>query len=275
MGIPLREGRFFSEHDRERSEPVVVIDEDLARHAFGEQRAAGKRLWISAMGDAPVQVVGVVGHVRHWGLARDDQSRVRDQIYYPFSQVPVPLLRFFSSIMSVAVRTKTPPLKVVRPLQFELRGAAGDQALYEVRTMEQLAGASLARHRFLLFLFGMFAAIALILASTGVYGVLAYLTGQRVPEIGMRMALGATVRDVMTMVLRQCFRMALAGIGLGIVAALAAGHALQRLVPGMEPVQVATFAVMVTLLLAAAVVAGFVPALHASRVDPVTALRQE
>jgi ABC-type antimicrobial peptide transport system permease subunit len=163
----------------------------------------------------------------------------------------------------------------VRPLQFELRGAARDQALYEVRTMEQLVGASLARHRFLLFLFGIFGGIALILASTGVYGVLAYLTGQRVPEIGMRMALGATVRDVMTLVLRQCLRMAPVGIGLGIVAALAAGHALQRLVQGMQPVQVATFAIMVTLLLAAAVVAGLVPALRASRVDPVTALRQE
>ena len=187
----------------------------------------------------------------------------------------MPLLRFFSSIMSITVRTKTPPLNVVKALQFELRGAARDQALYEVRTMEQLAGATLARHRFLLFLFGVFAGIALILASTGVYGVLAYLTAQRVPEIGVRMALGATVRDVITMVLRQCLQMALGGVGLGIVAALAAGQVLQRFVHGMPPVQVATFAVMITLLLTAAVVAGLVPALRASRVDPVRALRQE
>jgi putative ABC transport system permease protein len=275
MGIPLRQGRFFNEHDHQRSEPVVVIDENLARHAFGDQRAVGKRLWIPAMGNAPVHVVGVVGHVRHWGLARDDQSRVRHQIYYPFSQVPAPLLRFFSSIMSVTVRTKTDPLNVIRPLQFELRGAATDQVLYEVRTMEQLAGASLARHRFLLFLFGVFAGIALILASSGLYGVLAYLTAQRVPEIGVRMALGATVHEVITMVLRQGAQMAIGGVSLGIVAALAAGRVLQRFVHGMAPVQVATFAVMITFLLAAAVVAGLVPALRASRIDPVRALRQE
>lgn len=275
MGIPLLEGRFFTEHDREGSELLVVIDENLARRAFGEQRAAGRHLWIPAMGNAPVQVVGVVGHVRHWGLARDDQARVRDQMYYSFSQVPVPLLRFISSFMSITVRTKTQPLNVVEPLQFELRGPARDQALYEIRTMEQIVSASLARHRFLLYLFGVFAGIALILASTGIYGVLAYLTGQRIPEIGLRMALGATVGDVMALVLRQCLRMALGGIALGILAALAAGRVLQGLVQGMQPVHAATFAIMITVLLAAAVASGFVPALRASRIDPVRALRQE
>ncbi len=177
MGIPLREGRFFNEHDRNESERVVVIDENLARHAFGGQNVVGKQLWIPALGNAPVQIAGVVGHVRHWGLAGDDQSRVRDQLYYPFSQVPDPLLHFFSSVMSIALRTKTPPLNLVQPLQLKLRGAAGDQALYEPRTMEQLVSASLARQRFLLLLFGVFAGIALLLASIGIYGVLAYLTG--------------------------------------------------------------------------------------------------
>lgn len=275
MGIPLLDGRFFNEHDREGSELVVVIDEDLARHAFGEERAVDRHLWIPAFGNEPAKIVGVVGHVRHWGLAGDDQSRVRDQMYYPFSQVPQPLLRLFSSFMSIAVRTKTEPLNVVEPLQLELRGAARDQALYEVRTMEQLVSASLARHRFLLFLFAVFAGTALILAATGIYGVLAYLTAHRVPEFGVRMALGATVRDVMTLVLRQCLRIAFGGIGLGILAALAAERVLQRLVQGMQPFHVATFAIMIAALLAAAVVAGFVPALRASRVDPVTALRQE
>ena len=275
MGIPLREGRFINEHDRPDSEPVVVIDENLARHAFGGQSAVGKRLWVRAMGNAPVQVVGVVGHVRHWGLAGDDQSRVRDQMYYPFSQVPVPLLRFFSSVMSITVRTKTPPLNLVEPLRFELRGAGRDQALYEIRTMEQLVSQSLARQRFLLFLFGVFAGIALILASIGIYGVLAYLTGQRIPEIGVRMSLGATVRDVMWLVLRQCLQMALAGLGAGVLAALAAARVLQQVVQGMQPAHATTFAIMIPLLLAAALAAGFVPAIRASRIDPVRALRQE
>jgi len=275
MGIPLRAGRFFNDHDRDNSEPVVVIDDNLARHAFGGQSAVGKHLWVPAFGAPPVQIVGVVGHVRHWGLAGDDQSRVRDQMYSPFSQVPVPMLRFFSSVMSIAVRTKTPPLNAIRPLQQELRGADGDQALYEPWTMEQLVSASLARQRFLLLLFGIFAGIALLLASIGIYGVLAYLTGQRTPEIGVRVALGATVRDVVGLVLRQCLKMVLAGLVVGIFAALAAGRVLQRLVEGMQPLHAATFAAMIAILAGAALAAGFVPARRASRVDPVRALRQE
>ncbi len=275
MGIPLRQGRFFNEHDGEDSEPVVVIDENLARHAFGREGAVGKRLWITALGPAPIQIVGVVGHVRHWGLAADDQSRVRDQMYYLFPQVPIPLLHFFSSIMSITVRTRTPPLNLVEPLRLELRGAEGDQALYDVRTMEQLVSGSLARQRFLLFLFGIFAGLALLLACTGIYGVLAYLTGRRIPEIGVRMALGASVRDILRLVLRQSLEMILAGIGVGTLAALAAGRILQRLVEGMRPVNATTFAIMIPLLIAAALFAAFLPARRASLVDPVRALRQD
>lgn len=275
MGIPLREGRFLDEHDREGSEPVIVIDENLARHAFGTGDPVGRHLWISAMGTAPVRVVGVVGHVRHWGLAGDDQSRVRDQMYYPFAQVPAPLLRFFSSVMSIAMRTQRPPLNLVEPLRYELRGAARDQALYEPRTMEQLVSASLARQRFLLRLFGIFAAIAVLLAAIGIYGVLAYLTGQRIPEIGVRMALGATVRQVIWLVLGQCLQMVAVGLGVGTVAALGAGRVLQRLVQGMQPLDAATFAIVIPFLIAAALAAGLAPAVRASRVDPVQALRQE
>jgi predicted permease len=275
MGIPLRQGRFFNEHDRMGSEPVVVIDVNLAQHAFGGKDAVGKRLWIPAMDPRPVLVVGVVGHVRHWGLAGDDQSRVRDQMYYPFAQVPDSLLHFFSSIMSIAVRTTIPPLNVVEPLRRQLRGAAGDQALYEVRTMEQLVSASLARQRFLLLLFGIFAGLALLLACIGIYGVLAYLTGQRVPEIGVRMTLGATARDVMRLVLGQSLVMIFVGVGVGIVAALATGRILNRLVEGMRPADLPTFAITILVLVIAAVFASLVPARRASRIDPVSALRQQ
>ena len=275
MGIPLRQGRFFNEHDRIGSEPVVVIDDNLAQHAFGTKDAVGKRIWIPAMSPSPVLIVGIVGHVRHWGLAGDDQSPVRDQMYYPFAQVPSPLLHFFSSVMSIAARTTIPPLKVVEPLGQQLRGAAGDQVLYEIRTMEQLVSASLARQRFLLLLFGIFAGLALLLACIGIYGVLAYLTGQRVPEFGVRMALGASARDVMRLVLRQSLGMIFAGVGVGIFAALAAGRLLVHLVEGMRPTEPSTFAIMIPILVAAALFASFLPARHASRIDPMRALRQE
>jgi predicted permease len=274
MGIPLRQGRFLNEHDRIGSEPVVVIDDNLAQHAFGGKDAVGKRIWIPAMGGS-VLVVGIVGHVRHWGLAGDDQSRVRDQMYYPFAQVPAPLLHFFSSIMSIAVRTTIPPLNVVEPLRRQLRGAAGDQALYEVHTMEQLVSASLARQRFLLLLFGIFAGLALLLACIGIYGVLAYLTGQRVPEIGVRMTLGAKPLDVMRLVLGESLAMVCVGVGVGILAALAAGRILNRLVEGMRPADLSTFAITIPVLLIAALFASFVPARRASRIDPVSALRQQ
>jgi predicted permease len=275
MGIPLRAGRFFTEHDRSDSERVVVIDDNLAHHAFGGAEAVGQRLWIPAMGPAPVQIVGVVGHVRHWGLAGDDQSRVRDQMYSPFAQLPAPLLRFFSSVMSIAVRTRIPPLNVVEPLRRELRGAAGDQALYEIRTMDQLVGASLARQRFLMLLFGVFAGVALLLACVGIYGVLAYLMDRRVPELGVRMALGATARDVMYLVLRQSVGMIMVGVGIGAGAAWAAGRLLLRVVEGMRPMEPATFAVMTCVLVCAGLAASLVPARRASRVDTVQALRQD
>ena len=275
MGIPLRAGRFFNEHDGGKSQPVVVIDENLARHAFGRENPVGRSLWLPALGATPFQIVGVVGHVRHWGLADDDRSRVRDQLYSPFSQVPAPYLRFLSSVMSIAVRTRTPPLNLLEPLRHELRGAAGDQALYQPRTLEQLASASLARQRFLLILFGTFAGMALLLAVVGIYGVLAYLTAQRVPEIGVRLAVGADGGDILRLVLRQYMRMVLAGLGVGVVSALAAARVFQRLVPELQPAPARTFAIMIPLLSAAALLAGYLPARRASRVDPVRALRQE
>jgi predicted permease len=275
MQLPLREGRFIADQDRLGSEPVVVIDENFARHAFNTPHAVGKSLWIPALSSDPVKIVGVVGHVRHWGLASDDQSRVRDQMYYPFAQVPVAYLRFFSTIMSIAVRTNADPAAIVQPLGQALRGAAGDQAIYGVETLENLATASLARQRFLSLLFGIFAGVALLLACIGLYGVLAYLTGERVPEFGVRIALGASASDVVRLVLRQSFSMIVIGVAAGLLASIAATQILRRTVEGMQPAQLSTFVLTVALLLATALVASLIPARRASRVDPVEALRQD
>ncbi len=273
MGIPLRAGRFFTDTDRVGGNPVVVIDEVLARNAYREQDPIGKRLFLQGIG--PVQIVGVVGHVRHWGLAQDDQAGVRAQVYWPLANLPDQLTRIFSSFLSLTVRTDVTPDSMVEPLQQRLRGTTGGPALYEIRTMEQLASASLARQRFLVLLFGVFAVLALLLACVGIYGVMAYLTSQRVPEIGLRMALGANAFNIMRLVLKQSMGMILVGAGLGILAALAAGRLLLHVVDGMRPMDPLTLSAMVAILFAAALFASFFPARRASRLDAVQALRGE
>ena len=273
MGIALRRGRFFDDRDRLGTTHVVVIDEVLAQQAFGAQDPIGKRLWLQDMG--AVDVVGVVGHVRYWGFASDDAAPVRAQLYYPFAQVPDGFVRRWSELMSIAVRTSIDPEQVLGPLRRELRGASGDQVLYQVNTLDQLANGTLARQRFLLLLFSVFAAVALLLAFIGVYGVLIYLTNQRVPEFGVRLALGATAARIRKLVLGQSLGLIGIGIAIGLVAALAAGRMLTRLVEGVRTIEVSTLIVAIAVVIGAALIASFVPALRASRVDATTALRQE
>ena len=274
MGLNLREGRFFSDQDRKGTEGVAVIDEVMAHEAFPGKSAIGGHLWIG-MGSDPVRVIGVVRHVRYWGLAGDDQARIRAQLYYPFAQVPDDFVPRWSQLMSIAVRTSVDPLSIVEPLRRAVRGANNDQVIFEVNTLEQLARESIARQRFLMLLFGIFAGLALLLACIGIYGVLAYLTGQRIPEIGVRMALGAKTWDVIWMVLRQSLGMILVGIVVGTAAALGAGRVLARFVEGVQPNGVSTLAIMTPVLVSAALIASFLPARRASRIDPVKALRQE
>lgn len=275
MRIPLLRGRFFAQNDRLDHDRVVVIDQKMARHAFGNEDPIGKQLWIPSMGSAPVQVIGVVGHVRHWGLADDDQSQVQDQCYYPLAQLPDSLTRFLSSVMSVAIRTDVAPLTMLEALRRQARGSNGDQALYEVRTMEQLVSASLARQRFLLWLFGIFSVLALSLACIGIYGVIAYLTSERISEFGLRMALGASTRNVVRLVLRQGLAMTLGGVAIGIVLSIAAGRVLQRLVAGAPSLEPVIIIAMVSVLITAALLASYIPARRAGKVDPMVALRCE
>jgi predicted permease len=286
-GIPLREGRFFDENDRLGNKLVIVIDEVMAQHAFKGQDAIGKLLWMPDMpcvgpkGEtfydctAPYEVVGVVGHVRYWGLAGDDQAHVRDQFYYPLAQVPDPFMRRWSQLMSIVVRTSISPLNVLEPVRRAVRGSTSDQVLYEVHTMEELAKESISQQRFLMLLFGIFAGLALLLACVGIYGVLAYVTGQRVPEIGVRMALGASARDVLQLVLRQSLRMILAGVAAGAIGAFVAGRLLIRLVQGVQSIDPTAVVLMIAVLIGAALFASFLPARRASRVEPMSALRQE
>ncbi len=274
MGIRLLRGRFLNDQDRLDSQSVAVIDDVMARRVFPGQDPVGKHLWIGIAPD-PVTVVGVVSHVRQWGLAGDDHAQVRSQLYYPFSQVPDQLVRRWSELMSIAVRTDVDPRGVLKSLRHAVSGATKDQVLYETHTMEQLASASLSRQRFLLVLFGVFAGFALLLGCVGIYGVLSYLTSQRVPEIGVRIALGATPGEVIALVLRQSLAMILVGVALGLAGALAAGRVLLFLVEGMQSVDPLTLLLTTSILVAAALLASLLPARRASRIDPVQALRQE
>ncbi len=273
-GIPLRAGRFLTEGDRKGTPSVAVIDDVMARQAFPGQDPIGKQVWIG-LGNDPLTVIGVAGHVRQWGLAADDQSKIRAQLYYPFAQVPDRLVRRWSELMSIAVRTGVDPLALLKPLSQAIRGASGDQVLYDVHTFEQLATASLARQRFLLLLFSIFASLALLLASIGIYGVLAYLTSRRVPEIGVRIALGATTPQVVWMVLRQSLVMIYAGVLAGSVGSWFATRFLTQSVEGVRTIDPATFALMISVLVMVSLFASIVPARRASRIDPMRALRQE
>jgi predicted permease len=276
MRLPLLSGRSFDENDKVGATQVIVIDQNLARHAFGNADPVGKQLWVPDMGgDKPVIVVGVVGHVRHWGLAGDDLSSIQDQFYYPLAQVPDHLVRVFSSFLSIVVRTDVPPLNTLEVLQKEARGAAGDQTLYEVRTMEQLASASLAQQRFLLLLFGMFAGFAVLLACVGVYSVVAYLTTQRVPEFGVRIAVGANSADILRLVMRESLLMILAGLAIGILGSIATHRVLQPLMQVAQAPLISTFALVLPILIAVALLASYLPARRAAKVDPMVALRHE
>jgi predicted permease len=275
MGIPLRRGRFFDDRDRIGSRPVIIIDDVLARDAFANADPIGKMLWVPDIGAEPYEVVGVIGHVRHWGLGGDDQAGVRAQFYYPLSQLPDRFLTRWSQLMSIAVRTDIESLSVLPALSHELQGAAGDQVLYGTRTMDQLANNSLATQRFLLFIFAAFASLALLLMAVGVYGVLAYLTNERVPEIGIRIALGESPGRVMREVIGGSLAMTSAGVVIGLLGAAAAARVLVHNVDGMSRMDVSTSALAVCILLTAAAVASWIPALRASRVDPIIALRLE
>lgn len=180
-----------------------------------------------------------------------------------------------TSGMPIAVRTIVAPLSTVESIRRAVRGTTRDQAIYEVQTMEQIMSSSLARQRFLLLLFGIFAGLALVLACVGIYGVLAYLTTQRIPEIGVRMALGASAIEVMRLILSQSLRMICVGVALGIAGSVATGRLLERFITGLKQADVLTFSTMSFVLLAAALLASFIPARRASRIDPMKALRQE
>jgi predicted permease len=273
MGIPLKEGRFFTDHDTLASTPVVVIDEVMARHLFPGQDAVGKQINLRIIG--PVQIVGVTGHVKHWGLDTDDAAKIRDEFYFPLLQVPDKFMLGAVAGLTLVVRTAPDPLSVVSAVRAQVAGPTEDQPIFEVQSMEQIISGSLAERRFTMLLLIIFAFIALVLAAVGIYGVMSYAVSRRTHELGVRMALGATRREILRLVVREGMALAVAGVAVGLAAALGLTRLMVSLLYGVRPTDPATLAAVSLLLGGIALLGCYIPAWRAARVDPLVALRYE
>ena len=275
MEIPLQRGRFFNARDNEHSPHVAVIDEVFARRYFRNRDPIGKLINLNHGGQ--VEIVGIVGHVKQWGLDLDDTHSLRAQFYLPCMQMPDEFVTITPSGSTVLVRTDeaVPMSVVVDSIRHVSQQMNSQQVIYGVQTMDEIIALSLAEKRFTMILLGAFAALALLLASIGIYGVVSYLVARRTQEIGIRMALGANRADVLRLVMRDGIRMAGIGLGIGIVCALFLTRLMAKMLYGIKASDPVTFLVISGLLLLTALAACYVPARRAMRVDPMVALHFE
>ncbi|MGE5359894.1 MAG: ABC transporter permease [Bacteroidales bacterium] len=266
MQIPLRAGRFFDERDRADSPRVAIIDERLAREYFPGQDPIGRRMTAGGPGpNAPwLTIVGVVGRVKHDSLDSDP----RIAFYVPHTQLP-------GRALTIVMRTSGEPKALAGTVGKTVRAIDADLPLYRVRTVDAIVGESLARRRFSMLLLSVFAGFALVLASVGVYGVMGYVVSQGSREIGIRVALGATTPRILALVLRQGFLLAAIGIACGLAGAVALTRFMRSLLFGVTATDWPTFSAAPALLLVIALVATYLPARRAARIDPNVTLRCE
>ncbi|HEU4933874.1 MAG TPA: FtsX-like permease family protein, partial [Pyrinomonadaceae bacterium] len=265
IGIPLRQGRFFSDHDRDNSVPVVIISEAMARRFWPGENPIGKRLTPSFhLEQGAREIVGVVGDVKASGLDVDSSA----MMYLPYKQSPRPY-------MSFVVRTASNPESLVQPVSTAIYSIDKEQALTDIQTMDQVLTKSLSDRRFNMTLLLIFAGVALVLAAVGVYGVMNYTVTLRRRELGIRMALGAGRMDVLRLVLRQGLTLTLIGIAAGLISAYALTRLMASLLYGVTATDYLTFASVSAVLIAVGVAASYVPARRATKVNPTIALRTE
>src|SRR6266851_3486524 len=274
MEIPLQRGRFFTAQDRERSQRVVVIDDVFARKFFGDQDPIGKRLILASLGGA-AEIVGVVGHVKQWGLDSDDKQSLRAQLYSSYMQGPDEIMRLSSGGTGVLVRIDGNTDAMAGTIRKALKEISSEHLMVNVQTMEEIIADSLAARRVSMIVLCVFAGLALGLASMGIYGVISYLVGQRTHEIGIRMALGARQTDVLRMVLGEGMKMTVIGIFIGLLTALGLTRLMANLLFGVSATDPLTFVGVGTILVIVAMAACYVPARRATRVNPIVALRYE
>jgi putative ABC transport system permease protein len=265
IGIPLRQGRFFSDQDRDKSVPVIIISDAMARRFWPGENPIGKRLTPSFHSEQGArEIVGVVGDIKTRGLDVDAAA----MMYLPFKQAPRPFLSF-------VVRSASNPESLIQPVSTAIYSIDKEQALTDVQTMEQVLKKSLSDRRFNMTLLLTFAGVALLLAAVGVYGVMNYTVTLRKRELGIRMALGAEARDVLRLVLGQGLTLTLIGVAAGLISAYALTRLMASLLYGVTATDYLTFITVPAVLIVVGLAASYVPARRATKVNPTIALRTE
>jgi predicted permease len=274
MGITLERGRFVTAQDNENAAVAIDIDDVFARTWFPGENPIGKQVHLEQF-NVQAEIVGVVGHVKQWGLGTDQKSAIESQFFYPFMQLPEKLMPMVAGAVAVVLRTAGDPAAIMGPVRRAVRQIDSREAIYGVQTMDEVLAGSFAARRLSMILLGIFAALALVLSCVGIYGVISYLVGQRTREIGVRMALGAQRSDVMRLVLGEGAKMALVGVAAGIAAALGLTRLMAGELFGVTAQDPLTFGAVAIVLTLVALLACYLPARRALRVDPMVALRYE
>ena len=264
MRIPLLKGRYFDERDVGQSQSVVIVNETFARRFWPDEDAVGKRISFSGPDGPWSNIVGVVGDIRHLRL----EAEAGLEMYRPYSQSPIPYV-------ALVARSDSGASAIANSIKSEVAGLDSSLPVYSIRPMQQIISRSLAPRRFQMVLMGIFAGIALILAAIGIYGVMSYSVGQRTHEIGIRMALGAKSHDVLKLVIGQGMRLAFVGVTAGLIAAFALTRLIESLLFGVSATDPATFIAIAFLLTGVALLACYLPARRATKVDQMVALRYE
>ena len=273
MGIDLVRGRLFSSQDTRETTQVALIDEVFARQYFPNQDPIGRRFKLNTPGADSREIVGVVRHVEHVGL--EGQTANTAELYFNFDQLPIATLPRYVRRVNLLVRTTVEPLSLAGPVRNQISALDKDQAVFNVRTMEQALSRSVAARRFSMILLGVFALLALTLAAVGIYGVISYSVAQRTREVGIRMALGANTIDVIKLVVRDGLKLVLIGVGVGLAGALFLTRMMTTLLFGVTPTDAVTYATVALGLVVVALIACCIPARRATKVDPLVALRFE
>jgi predicted permease len=274
MGITLQRGRFVSPQDNENSPVVVDIDDVFARTSFPNENPIGKHIHLQQF-NLEAEIVGVVGHIKQWGPGTDPKSAVEAQFYYPFMQLPEKLMPLVASGVAVVLRTAGDPSAVMSQVRGAVQQLDSRDVIYGVQTLDEVIAGSVAARRVSMILLAIFAGLALVLSCVGIYGVISYVVSQRTHEIGVRMALGAQRADVMRLVFGEGVKMTLFGIAAGAAASLGLTRLIADELFGVTPQDPLTFSVVAIVLTLVALLACYLPARRAVRVDPMIALRYE